>query len=1038
MEAGIVRPWRTIAICTAIAFCCFTVAFSQVRIPTARASGSGDWPPPAPPAIWVIDNATSIENETIIVQGNIVANQSNLFLKNVTFIFNSTPSNVLVFNCLNNFTSIINCTFTVLQPDTLFRLSISCPAVMENSTLKNIYRCGIYYPGVIIKNNTLQDGNTGFFFGDSADSSMLVGNRIFNCSDKAVFAYGDYLSIVGNRIESNGVGISMDASYDTHIINNTFHNNEIGIQGLRYSPYSSSSCTIDGNFIYNSTINAISLLNTPGSLVNNTIIGCFGNGVIIDNGFSTYYTSTMNNNSITGCGSNGVFVNKTYVYLYNNTIHACTGSGIHMLFSGTFMADNKIRKCGLDGICLILMNRVIIRNSVFEDNGRYGVFIDDSGTYTSGQWWDARESDMYGNRISRNGAGGIAINRVHWSTFINNVIEHNGGPGMILQTPHNCTVCSNQFSGNDGPGLYIFDGDEVMVCHNVFTWNDGPGIQLSRNCEEISMISNVFEHNTGPALFHEGMATYEYVAQVGIVIFLAMAILSLVAFRAVRKRLKVVIPAMNPVNEPAYRKAWALHAFAKAEWTWLISGVFVILGQLLYVFLFKRPYIEWYYLFATLYSGIVVLVLAFKYKKQVANVYSEEKIEDVLQFFKNVNAQNQSSRVALELAAKEARHGYHGRAMAFASDAFTFLKTTDDVVARLHCMFYMVGGLIVSEQFTDAERMLDDALALARDAGDPDILGSLAGLSERLAHLQASRLASMKEYTGLKEIAAQSLPEETFAGTHLAAAEARALKAFQAVVKGDIHFKGEQKETGWNEFNGFTKDGVHVTGLKLTLDQADLLPDAIGIFTRLEMLRITGGSIVVLPESILACNGLKLLVVTNSKLIRLPDGIHFLQSLEKIDVSNNQLLTIPDKIYSLPALKDLDISNNFTSGFTLEVGKTTSLETLTALSNRIEVLPEAISQLSRLERLNVASNRLVNLPDSMAALKRLKVLDVSYNKFGLFSSDKALVLEILKRRNKCEIENKKKSSNGMEVWMAILPVILYLIYTFSQLGSNLG
>ena len=149
----------------------------------------------------------------------------------------------------------------------------------------------------VFKNNTLESNGDGFYIDNSAStatgaiySNLFEGNRIYNCTNEAIFTNGYYGDVYGNRFTENTVinpgyyGIYLYDSYSNRIDNNTIKN--ATYYGIRFYYYGDKN-TVDSNLIINSGSYAIYIVSSNyNRIYNNSFYYNHGSA-------ATYTTSTV-------------------------------------------------------------------------------------------------------------------------------------------------------------------------------------------------------------------------------------------------------------------------------------------------------------------------------------------------------------------------------------------------------------------------------------------------------------------------------------------------------------------------------------------------------------------------------------------------------------------------------------------------------------------------------------------------------------------------------------------------------------------------
>ena len=227
----------------------FTVFFllnPLILSPKIKGEGTGDYPPTVG-GDWIIKNDTYVNDETIVIDGNVtIIENATLTLKNVTLIFNSSADDIGGIYVdwgatLNIYDSNVTSqswpfTFQVAGNMTIEGCTISHiwggiwiqygDVLIANSTIFNnpeygvicigevtIVNCEFYsnYCGVlasffgeaILANNTITFNDFGVIC-NVGGSAIMTGNTISNNSEGGVLSELGVLEIHDNTIASNG------------------------------------------------------------------------------------------------------------------------------------------------------------------------------------------------------------------------------------------------------------------------------------------------------------------------------------------------------------------------------------------------------------------------------------------------------------------------------------------------------------------------------------------------------------------------------------------------------------------------------------------------------------------------------------------------------------------------------------------------------------------------------------------------------------------------------------------------------------------
>lgn len=170
-------------------------------------------------------------------------------------------------------------------------------------------------------------------------------------------------------------------------------------------------------------------------------------------------------------------------------------------------------------------------------------------------------------------------------------------------------------------------------------------------------------------------------------------------------------------------------------------------------------------------------------------------------------------------------------------------------------------------------------------------------------------------------------------------------------------------------------DGSHVVGIDLISNGLiGSLPDSISALSALTGLYLTMNDVQSLPDSLYTLTRLQQLQVGMCGLAgSIPEAVGSLQSLQVLWLSYNSLVgTLPDSLGSLTNLVSLYLDNNYYLNGTLpsSLGNLKSLHHLTLGTNRFTGgIPDSFGNLQQLLQLKVSSNQVSGtVPDSFAGV----------------------------------------------------------------------
>ncbi len=215
--------------------------------------------------------------------------------------------------------------------------------------------------------------------------------------------------------------------------------------------------------------------------------------------------------------------------------------------------------------------------------------------------------------------------------------------------------------------------------------------------------------------------------------------------------------------------------------------------------------------------------------------------------------------------------------------------------------------------------------------------------------------------------------------TPLDISELDALKELEDFLGEKLNIVEEiKRDNKW----GYTVRNNKITGINLRLCGITSLPESIGNFKSLELLRLDNNKLKTLPESIGDLTTLRILHLHDNKILILPKSIGNLKSLQDLFLYRNRLKTLPESIGNLKSLQYLDSSHNQLTALPESIGNLSSLEELDLSRNQLTALPESIGNLSLLQKLELRGNQLTTLPESIYNLKSINYLHVSFNKLS--------------------------------------------------------
>eukprot|EP00962_Isochrysis_galbana_P040034 scaffold14472_cov115-Isochrysis_galbana.AAC.2 len=189
-------------------------------------------------------------------------------------------------------------------------------------------------------------------------------------------------------------------------------------------------------------------------------------------------------------------------------------------------------------------------------------------------------------------------------------------------------------------------------------------------------------------------------------------------------------------------------------------------------------------------------------------------------------------------------------------------------------------------------------------------------------------------------------------------------------------------------------------------NQVWLLPDELGLCSKLEILGLGSNRLPALPASIGRCAALRTLRLSDNLLTELPGEIGSCTSLTDLFLAGNQLMSLPVALSRCPlvslnvsanaltelpeglcagvgsSLKTLQLSDNRLASLPADVGELRLLETLNLNGNRLRELPSSFGRLGAVVTVGLGANRLTALPHNIGGLRSLRTIQLGENRLA--------------------------------------------------------
>lgn len=454
----------------------------------AQAGGTGDWPPPAT-GNWVVNSPTTVDNETITVNGTLyVSGTTTMLLDNVTLRVNSNSANTYgIYIYAPSTLLVYNSVLTTLNTNYRFYFYNYGTLQVEGSDVSHLSTYGIYSRtgNLVLRNNEIHDGSYSgvyVYLTSSQPTVILEGNTLYDLDYYAmVLYYYSYFSASGGFHELAGDFVVRD-----NIIRDNIGG---GIYVYRYlydylNDGSSlrANLTVEGNqflrnrgyglFVYNYIWN-----NQGGTGADSSFDGRI---MVTNNRFeenSAYYAVYLRN-LVTMSFSGGTRVDVD-VFFNGNTIVNNSGSGVYLDFVNT--VDHS------SGGDVVNNGEMWFQDNQVTGNQGYGIYI---YRYAYAQ---LARSALVNGRITL--INNTIVDNLDSGMYVFNYAYAVDGHSALIDGP--VRIERNTASGNSGYGIYTYNyawkyqgnqngtaeirGDLSVKWNEVAANLAGPAIYVYRN-----------------------------------------------------------------------------------------------------------------------------------------------------------------------------------------------------------------------------------------------------------------------------------------------------------------------------------------------------------------------------------------------------------------------------------------------------------------------------------------------------------------------------------------------------------------------------
>ncbi|MEM4445143.1 MAG: NosD domain-containing protein [Thermofilum sp.] len=300
---------------------------------------------------------------------------------------------------------------------------------------------------IVERDNIILDGNghtvtgQGKGFGIRLENrrNVTVRNLKIEKFDTGIYVKeSSYITIAGNTLTNNGIGIRLDVSGGNMIVGNTIANNRHG--GIH--TWLSSSSTISKNTITNNSYYGIHLWVSNGNRITGNTIANSSYGIRIMYSID----NRIAENVFWRCG-------LSVLDSYFNVVEGNTVNGKPLVYLEN-ARDVVVRDAGQ--VILVRSVRVRVEN------------LNLSNTTVGVQLWNSSECTIVNNTITNNKESGIYLWGSSGNTITGNRIAYNDWYGIYLQHSSGNTIAGNTIADGSWYGIHLSASSGNRITGNVF------------------------------------------------------------------------------------------------------------------------------------------------------------------------------------------------------------------------------------------------------------------------------------------------------------------------------------------------------------------------------------------------------------------------------------------------------------------------------------------------------------------------------------------------------------------------------------------
>lgn len=157
------------------------------------------------------------------------------------------------------------------------------------------------------------------------------------------------------------------------------------------------------------------------------------------------------------------------------------------------------------------------------------------------------------------------------------------------------------------------------------------------------------------------------------------------------------------------------------------------------------------------------------------------------------------------------------------------------------------------------------------------------------------------------------------------------------------------------------------------------IPDNIGKYNKLKILRLNHNQLDSFPLSICQISSLRELRLSHNNISKLPMLVTKLENLEKIYLNSNNFSTFPEPLLHMKKLKTIVLDNNSIEKIPNTINMMNSLEELALENNNLTNIPEALFDCLNITELVLINNNIISISESILKLSNLEWLALERN-----------------------------------------------------------